>query len=297
MSYGRKIFLLGLQSGILMFAALIIWIISTSRDSLNSSVAAKIAQEWGKEVSISGPVILADSDSVGGLRPETFVCDARVETKSLHRNIYEAEVFSAGVTMSGAFRLDSLTASCDTVLIRLDVPSDQISRLSPLSLGGKSIGWRKTKNHLFAEVAIAGLPQNVDFLADFDIRGSESLYIDQIGDKSTITIDGQAPNPSFRGSSLPEDRNVRGRTFAARWYSDTAPATGVAHTDGNGFVGTDFLVGVDRYQKVDRAMKYAFFIILLTYLSVLATEMIMRREIPLLNYFLRGAALVIFYSL
>ena len=46
-----------------------------------------------------------------------------------------------------------------------------------------------------------------------------------------------------------------------------------------------------------RALKYAFIIILLTYLSVLFTEMITKRNIPLLNYFLIGAALIIFYSL
>lgn len=54
---------------------------------------------------------------------------------------------------------------------------------------------------------------------------------------------------------------------------------------------------MDRYQKVARALKYAFIIILLTYLSVLFTEMITQRNIPLLNYFLIGAALIIFYSL
>ena len=43
-------------------------------------------------------------------------------------------------------------------------------------------------------------------------------------------------------------------------------------------MGTKFLVGVDRYQKVSRALKYAFIIILLTYLSVLFTEMITKRN-------------------
>ena len=38
-------------------------------------------------------------------------------------------------------------------------------------------------------------------------------------------------------------------------------------------------------------------IILLTYISVLFTEIVMKRNIPLVNYFLIGAALIIFYTL
>ena len=125
---------------------------------------------------------------------------------------------------------------------------------------------------------------------------SGSLFVKQIGENSNIIIDGQARNPSFYGSSLPDERIIRDRNFRASWASED-DRIGQTYENGDGYVGTKFLVGVDRYQKVARALKYAFIIILLTYLSVLFTEMITKRNIPLLNYFLIGAALIIFYSL
>lgn len=62
-------------------------------------------------------------------------------------------------------------------------------------------------------------------------------------------------------------------------------------------IGVAFVTGVDGYRKVVRAIKYAYLIILLTFAAVFATEILSRRNIPLLNYFLIGAALVVFYSL
>lgn len=296
MSYGTKILLLGLQCGVLMIGALIIWSISYSREGRNKYVAEQIAQEWGESVYIQGPKVTEHLDSSQSVRPETFACDAKVETKTLHRNIYEAEVFDAHVTMTGTFNKDSLTFASDTVYLELGVVTKQITGMPRLTIGGTTVDWHKSNYFLFSRVDIHDMPQTIDFSTEFDIRGSSALFIKQIGYKSEITIDGEAPNPSFRGSSLPKDRLVRGRSFTARWESDDAPA-GEIYNDGFGFVGTNFLVGVDRYQKVARSLKYAIMIILLTYISVLFTEIILKRNIPLLNYFLIGAALVIFYIL
>ena len=58
-----------------------------------------------------------------------------------------------------------------------------------------------------------------------------------------------------------------------------------------------FLVGVDRYQKVERSLKYGFFIILLTYISIFFIELFSKRKVPLFNYFLIGVALILFYTL
>ena len=296
MSYGTKILLLGLQCVLLMIGALAIWLISYSRDERNKDVAEQIANEWGESVYIQGPTVKENLDSASWFRPQTFTCNANVETKSLHRNIYEAEVFNAHVAMSGSFNKDSIAIASDTVFLELGVNTKQLAKTVPLKIGGKTIDWHKSDYFLFAKVNVRDMPQTIDFSTDFEIHGSSALFIKQIGEQSLVTIDGEAPNPSFRGSSLPDKRNLRGRRFSARWESEDAPV-GATYKDDFGFVGTNFLVGVDRYQKVSRSLKYAFIIILLTYISVLFTEIIIKRKIPLLNYFLIGAALIIFYTL
>lgn len=296
MSYGTKILLLSLQCELLMIGTLAIWIISYSRDERNKDVAEQIANEWGGSVYIQGPTVKEYLDSASWFRPESFTCKADVETKSLHRNIYEAEVFNAHVAMSGSFNKDSIAISSDTIFIELGVNTKQLAKIMPLKIGDKTIDWHKSDHFLFAEVNVKDMPQKIDFSTELEIHGSAALFIKQIGNQSLVTIDGEAPNPSFRGSSLPNERSLRGRRFSARWESDDVPV-GVTYKDDFGFVGTNFLVGVDRYQKVSRSLKYAFIIILLTYICVLFTEIVMKRNIPLFNYFLIGAALIIFYTL
>lgn len=295
-SYGLKIFLMGVMCCVLMIGVLAIWAMSYSRESSNREVAESIVRQWGSSVYINGPVAKADSRSASRMRPVAFTCQAEVATKSLHRSIYEAEVFTADVHLSGNFNRDSLTRLGDTVVLELGVPTKQVVKLDALSVSGKKIPWQKSDTCMVAYLKLSELPAKIDFTADFEIRGSEAIFVKQIGETSTITINGEAHNPSFNGSSLPVDRATtdRGR-FRASWKGYVPD--GVVNADRQGFVGTEFLVGVDRYQKVARSMKYSFIIILLTFISVLFVEIMRRQQIPLLNYFLVGAALIIFYSL
>lgn len=295
-SYGTKVLLLGLQCMVLMIGALMVFAISDSREQRNRHVAAQIAEEWGGTVHIQGPTAGNRQGAVRWIRPQTFICDAKVSTRSLHRNIYEAEVFDAKVSMSGTFGKDSLAAIGDTILIEVRLDPSRITGLSPLKIGDKSVEWRKSDNCLKATVESRDITRNAEFSTDFDIHGSGGLFIKQIGRESTVDISGDAPNPSFSGSRLPNEREIQDRQFNARWVSMDEQID-LAYEEESGYVGTNFLVGVDRYQKVARALKYSFIIILLTYLSVLLTEMMTGRNIPLLNYFLIGAALIIFYSL
>ena len=292
-SFGTKVVLLGLQCALLMIGALAIWILAYSRDERNKDVADQIVKEWGGEVTINGPLASEHPDSALVVRPSTFNCEAQVDTKSLHRNIFEAEVFNAHIAMSGTVNKDKLATNSDSIYIELNLPTDQLAKLSTLKICGKTVEWNRAAHHLYAEADISGMPDILEFSTSFDIHGAESIFISQVGEQSFITIEGEAQNPSFNGSSLPDERHLSGNQFSAQWETDIAPAE--IHDTKS--VGANFLVGVDRYQKVTRSLKYSFMIILLTYASVLFAEIIMKRYIPLFNYFLIGAALIIFYIL
>lgn len=198
--------------------------------------------------------------------------------------------------MAGSFSKDSISIFNDTLYLELGVDTKLIAKLSDLKIAGETVNWSKSDYFLFAKINISDMPEIIDFSTNFDIHGSGALFIKQIGEESTITIDGEAANPSFKGRSLPNERRLRRNRFSARWEGEGVPA-GIVHTDEFQFVGTNFLIGVDRYQKVSRSLKHAFLIILLTYISVLFTDIAMKRDIPLLIYFLIGAALILFYLL
>lgn len=339
-TYGKKCVLLGLQCFLLMIATLIVYSLVYSREETNKEVAGKITTDWGGPFYFGGIIGVSESASRVSVAPALFNCEAIVNSQSLHRGVYEAEVYDAVINVSGQFDRDKLQKRLgDNLVLLLNANETQIDRLNPVTVCGKSYNWDLVSDSLIVKLDISSLPSKIDFSTSFKVRGSEGLYVAQAGGINKITFNGKASNPSFQGD-LPSSRRVSHDEFNASWesrgpsenYSQNMeyPATqeepsGYSEDDHSSdsrtdevldnrifveddepadydiyysnYVGADFLVGVDRYQKVARSLKYSFIIILLTYIAVLAVEMIRKRRIPLLNYFLIGVALVIFYSL
>lgn len=293
-SFGGKVVLLGLQAVVLMIAAFVVWGMVDSREYNNNSVAGRIASEWGGPVSVNGPIVsLGDSITVE-LEPQAFTAEASVSSETLHRSIYEAEVFRAHVKIDSKYRGDSLASIPGDATVTIMVNTANISNLTPLKIGGRTVDWDIEASSLTATVPAAELA-GADIKAEFDIRGSGSIEFRPLCRNSRISIEGEARNPSFTGGVSPDRRDIWSSRFSAMWVN---PQRAVESDSGGcHFIGTSFLVGVDRYQKVSRSIKYAFIIILLTYITVIFTEITMKHTIPMLNYFLIGAALVLFYCL
>ena len=60
-------------------------------------------------------------------------------------------------------------------------------------------------------------------------------------------------------------------------------------------IGTKLLITGGQYKRINRALKYAFLVILLSLVAVFVAEMCVNSEINMLNYILIGVALVLFY--
>ncbi|MDO4319538.1 MAG: inner membrane CreD family protein [Bacteroidales bacterium] len=292
---GLKIIYLMLICVVLMIGLLMVWLMSDTREMTSRKVSDEIASQWGNGVVVDGPVAI---DSIGNdrfVRPSVFDCDVHVDGISMHKGIYDAEVYAANVKISGIFSREAISERADTVYLRLNVPAiKNIDRLQPLKFGENSIQWTAGHSCLLARVSLDDMPDSIPYSTEFYIRGSGSIEVNAIGDRSDITIGGESANPSFHGNRLPDERYVTDSDFRARWQTELHSYDDVDETDR---VSVDFLVGVDRYQKVNRSMKYGFIIILLTFVSVMFVEIMMRYPIPVFNYLLIGVALILFYSL
>ena len=334
MSLGKKCVLLGLQCMVLMIGTLVVYGLVSSREKTNEEVANEITSVWGGPVTYNGIVAQGDSKSGEECRPSEFICKVAINTQSLHRSIYEAEVYDAVVKTSETFDRqdlqDKLGSECSLIL---GIPENRIVRMGKVKVAGKDYEWKMTNGDLSVTLNLDQLPEKINVETEFTTKGSEAFDVDQVGYKNKITINGKATNPSFQGNSLPLARNLGGdEQFDAYWENDSRrddsdisnedaypeaplveqsvepellPKKEEVKEDGQvrrvirypDYVGVKFLVGVDRYQKVARSLKYSFFIILLTYLAVMLFEIFSKKNIPLLNYFLIGAALIIFYTL
>lgn len=163
-----------------------------------------------------------------------------------------------------------------------------------------SSGCMESTGILLAGSDSVAIPYNVTM----KLRGSRSLGTAPVGRRNEIAISGECKSPSFTGMFLPSDREVKDGNFTASWTLNSTnrdyPQAFIgdrAEDIASSAVMVDMLVPVDRYQKTDRALKYAVIVILLTFIAVLFAEIMMKHPINMFQYLLIGLALVLFYSL
>lgn len=163
---------------------------------------------------------------------------------------------------------------------------------------------------LQAPVNLASLTPDSNFTAvipfkfTMNLKGSQSIAIAPVGRENTITIDGVCKSPSFGGMFLPSDRSVKDDHFEAVWRLNSNNRDYPQAFDNNmsseiaeSAVVVNMLVPVDRYQKVDRTLKYAFLVIMLTFITILFCEIVARTPMHMFQYLLVGLSLILFYSL
>lgn len=145
---------------------------------------------------------------------------------------------------------------------------------------------------------------SVPFKLQLELKGSETLNFAPVGEVTKIHVKGDCATPSFNGNFLPAERNVTADGFEASWevISINRPypqafmgnrASEIAASQ----VQVGLRVPVDRFQKTERAIKYALLVIVLTFIAALFSEFRLRRHINVFQYLLIGLALVLFYSL
>lgn len=316
--YTGKIMLIIVMSILLMIGAGAIWLMAYDRERTSEEISNSISEEWGNSASISSPVIKIGKSVI---LPAVHTVDitADIKSETLHRNIYETKVYTADITMSGeldpeALKADSLTGAT-TFTIEL-YPLSSTVETGSLNIGGKQLPLKQSTNGLSATLPADLLNgSEATYTTKLKVRMSTDLNFKLFTDINTVSITGDSDSPSFVGSSSPAERAISDSGFKATWRNvacakpdsdgvlveDSVSGASYVYyeetdTEENG-CGVKFVPGIDSYRKVVRAIKYAYLIILLTFMAVFATEVLSRRNIPLLNYFLIGAALVVFYSL
>lgn len=144
----------------------------------------------------------------------------------------------------------------------------------------------------------------IPFSLTMQLKGTQSLAFAPVGRENVIKVSGDCQSPSFGGMFLPSERTVKDGSFEAMWrlnsnnrdYPQAFTGNMTSEISQSAAV-VRMLVPVDRYQKVDRTLKYAFLVIMLTFISILFCEIVARTPMYMFQYLLIGLALILFYSL
>jgi inner membrane protein len=137
-----------------------------------------------------------------------------------------------------------------------------------------------------------------------ELGGSEAFAIAPLGADANVSMRADWPHPSFQGRYLPAQHEIDATGFRASWKISRFAAAGDAGANCafpcsrlNQAIAVSFIEPVGVYQSLERASKYGFLFLGLTFAAFMLIELLRRLAIHPVQYTLVGLALAIFFLL
>jgi len=257
--------------------------------------------------------------------PEELNAATKVSTKVLNRNNYESAVFSSSMKFSGnyirpdfsskAIASENIQWDKATILIKT-TNLKSIKNEVKIDFGNSQYTFEPVYNSDVKEVTEALetgyidltkvlINDNTNFNFDIAYNGSQQIKMVPIGKTTKVTMTSNWESPSFTGNFLPDDKTkkISSEGFSANWkilHINRAFSQQVFDTlpDLSQYAfGVDFVIPVDQYQQNERASKYGFLVIGLTFLIFFLIQSVSKINIHIFQYSMIGLALILFYTL
>ena len=310
-------------------------LVSERKDTENEA-ESEVFEKWAGPQTVTGPVIKVDYSWMDGtngkkeyrtkaILPEQLDVKGHAKTKTLKRGIYDFSVYETSLNITGQFKLpkdfeklqDEREWYFEKAKIVVGLPNLRgLSDNVVLHLSDTTYNMEAETGDLkglSCEVDLSQLleGETLDFSLVLPFKGSGNLMFAPVGQTTTVHLTSDCVTPSFNGYYLPDERQVTDTGFQAEWkvlainrdYPQILDDSflrfndyGSTNFDESTF-GVELKVPVEQYLQTDRAIKYAFLIILLTFAAVFFIEMRKSKPIHPVQYLLVGIALTIFYTL
>ena len=273
-------------------------------------------------------------EGVEVLLPDSLSIRSKVRVEMRHRGIHRVPVFRAATGLTAGFtlpprlgishkrqllaepRAEVVFGVSDPRGIRA-VPEVRLDGATLVARPGAGLDWLENGFSVPLPPGAAGR-RVVD--VNLELMGTDRLMFLPIGAVTDVELSSDWPHPGFVGAFLPDERSVSARGFQARWKLSRF-ATGIddavarirdgmsrgvpiAADRGGGpqvFLDTDlgvrFVQPVDVYSQSERAVKYGFLFVFLTFVAFFVFEVLRRMAIHPIQYALCGAALALFFLL
>lgn len=173
--------------------------------------------------------------------------------------------------------------------------------------------------HALLPVPTAGSRLQLPVRMQLEVAGTQSLAVTALADSNQVQLASAWPHPQFNGAFLPRQRQVGADGFQAQWQlsalasqaqaqyrrgigsdarvrSGDSQQPGVPVEDLESF-GVSLLDPVNVYLMSERATKYAFLFVLLTFGGFLLLEVTRRLRVHPIQYGLVGIAQAMFFLL
>ncbi|KAB8151572.1 cell envelope integrity protein CreD [Kordia sp. TARA_039_SRF] len=254
--------------------------------------------------------------------PKDLDINSDVQTIPKKRNNFETTVFTADIVTSGSFEIPNFSeksvAAEDivwdkaTLLIKTTNLKGLKSEVK-LNLNGNTYSFEtlpSEQSHIdtleSSVIAMEDVPSEAARSFDFKLsyNGSRSVQFVPIGKVTNVQMTSDWQHPKHSGSFITQHkRELDNGGFEAQWklLHTNRPFSQqyfvVLPSLTNYAFGTDFIIPLDEYQQSERAAKYGFLVIGLTFLVFFLIQTMSKISIHPFQYLMIGLALVLFYTL
>jgi inner membrane protein len=264
------------------------------------------------------------------LLPETLDIDGALRLQTKRRGIYRARLYTGQLELRGQFvipaehRIHRSGREYEWGRARLVIGVSDPRGLregAGIEWDGAPLAWRPggadaavLSRGLHADLGALSNPAATAavqhrFRITLALRGSQRLDILPLGRTTRVALASDWPHPSFTGRLLPEaDTRVSDAGFAATWATSHFATNldqvlqGCLQTTrcedyARSAFGVAFIEPVDLYLTLERAVKYGFLFVGLTFAAFLLFELLAGLAIHPIQYALVGVALAVFFLL
>jgi len=303
------------------------------RRGLEIEARSNIAERWGGEQIVGGPVLVVPvrsqvhSDkgwttqvSRHYLLPDLLHIDATLTTERRRYGIYETPVYIGDLAMRGQFRPEALAALTDAggepvwdkAVLRVPVSDVRgIRSLSPLRIDGKELalgpggevaGMSATEVAWPIDAQRGAAP--IAFSLDMRVAGTASLRFVPLARQIEVAVAAPWPDPGFKGAFLPARHAIGASGFDAQWQVlDLNRSFGQHWQEGAlaphvlqaSAFGLELYQPAGTYQRNERAGKYGILFVALTFVALFLFDALGRWRVHPVQYLLVGLALCTFY--
>ena len=323
-----KMIMVGILTLVLIIPLALVQELIVERSQRQKEVITETTAKWGNSVYFYGPILkvpykdpMSGANNYAYFFPETLNNKTEVTmVKPLERSIYKSNVFTTKMQFDGKYVNPNFASK--------GIPAENIYwnrakiliRTTNLKSLKDEVKMKIGKQNLAFESVASGTNDSIESLETnyFDFQslqndtkfnftisfnGSKQVKMVPIGKTTDAKMTSNWNSPNFNGNFSPISREITDNGFEANWkilhfnrpfaqkYFEVLPELGkYAFT-------VDFITPVDEYQQSERASKYGFLVIGLTFLIFFLIQSISKINIHIFQYSMIGIALIMFYTL
>ena len=276
-------------------------VIISDRTNYRDEAVQNVIQSWAGAQTIGIPTM---SFNVQNEKKETVVkklglgnynTDVVIKTEIRKKGIFKVPVYTAEVSQKGDFTNQYGDLSNQSITTAINItdargfvtePTFKINNAEP----------QKIQDSKYATL-LKTSAKTIPFEITYKIKGLNEINVVLGGLSNNVSIKGNWKDPSFEGDFLPTEREVTNKDFNAVWSVPKIALSQDSNAPSN--IRVSLLVPVDSYSMADRALKYGYLLLTLTFLGYFIFEITSKenKRVHPIQYCLLGAAILIFYLL